>query len=100
MLDFRHHLIMVSFLASTAFIHYIRMNDLQLYIFIAVTLGIVTLLCWLQDIFFPEENEDDKLEAESITMLWLGAFVAWTIVLPLVGLLVVFVASIVYNVVF
>ena len=76
------------------------MNDLQLYIFIAATLGIITLFCWLQDVFFPEKNEDDKLEAKSITMLWLGAFVAWTIVLPLIGLLIAFLASIVYNVLF
>lgn len=44
-------------------------------------------MCWLQDIFLPEENEDDQLEAKSITMLWLGAFVAWVIVIPLFGLL-------------
>ena len=63
------------------------MNDLQLYIYIACVLGLISLICWLQDIFFPEENEDDQLEAKSITMLWLGAFLAWVVVIPLFGLL-------------
>ena len=64
------------------------MSDLQSYIYIACVLGLISLICWLQSIFFPEENEDDQLEAKSITMLWLGAFVAWVVVIPLFGLLV------------
>lgn len=63
------------------------MSDLQLYVYIACILGVISLMCWLQDIFFPEENEDDQLEAKSITMLWLGAFIAWVVVIPLFGII-------------
>lgn len=96
----RNRVITVLFLAGTAFIHYIRMNDLQLFIYIACVLFVIALICRIQDTFFPEEDEDDKLESESITRLWISVFLIWTIGLPLIGLVIGFLYYSIYSCLF
>ena len=76
------------------------MNDLQLFIFIACVLFVVALICWIQDVFFPEENENDKFEAESITRLWISVFLIWTVGLPLIGLVIGFLYYSIYRCLF